>query len=221
MNTIKANNVLPLLVLGAVCLCSPLATSQVSKKGISQKGASQKEDGSRWRMSVKAGKLRAISVKDRGRHGRRKTFWYVILDVKNNTGKTRKLDLAARADVPQVKNKPSTSLGLYPEVTKAIARKERRRGLVNLFMASGDIDAGATRAIVVVFGRLSTRANHIDVRIRGLTNLLYRDGKSYFLENTELSLPYHRIGDEFDIRRQEVRQKRQRWITIGMTKVRG
>ena len=94
----------------------------------------------------------------------------------------------------------------------------RRGGLADRILL---IAAGATRAIVVVFGRLSTRANHIDVRIRGLTNLLYRDGKSYFLENTELSLPYHRIGDEFDIRRQEVRQKRQRWITIGMTKVRG
>ncbi len=177
-------------------------------------------EGRRWFIDVQYSKLKPISIAAKG-GGPRRVFWYVTLKLTNKTGKARTLDLSARALTPQVKRAPIAMPGLYPEVTSAIAKKERKKKLVNIFLASGELADGASKEIVILFPKLSRLANRIDVRVSGLTNTLYRAGKTVWREDTELSIKFHRIGDEYDVTRNQVRDMGKSWMTVSRKKVRG
>jgi len=181
---------------------------------------SQAEDGTRWRMTVTPGKLKPISIADKLRKGVSKTYWYVILKVENKTGKDRELSLSGKGLTPQLKNNPITVPGFYPSVTKAIAKQEREKNLINLFEANGKLDDGASKTIVVVFGNLSPLTNTLDLRIKGMANTLYKEGAKVFSEETELSIRFQRVGDEFDVTREKVYTKSKRWVVVNTKKVR-
>lgn len=178
------------------------------------------EDGRTWRFSVKSGVLKPITLRDPVVPAKNRSYWYLTLEVSNDTGKSRRLALSARAETPDVKQKPLARPGLLPSVTKAIAKKEGLPKLENLLAASGRLPQGETRHFVVVFQDLSRLANHIDVRIAGFANTLYKAGKTVWREDTELSLRFHRIGDEFEVTRHEVRRRRPRWVTVKRSKIR-
>jgi len=180
----------------------------------------QAEDGTRWRMTVTAGKLKPISIADRLRKGVSKTYWYTILKVENKTGKTRDLTLAAKGLTPQLKKNPVTNPGFFPSVTKAIAKQEREKNLINLFEANGKIEDGSSKTIVVIFGDLSPLTNTLDLRIKGLANTLYKEGAKVYFEDTELSIRFQRVGDQFDVTREKVYTKGKRWVTVKTQKIR-
>jgi len=181
---------------------------------------SQAEDGTRWRMTVTPGKLKPISIADKLRKGVSKTYWYVILKVENKTGKARELTLTGKGLTPQLKDNPVTIPGFYPSVTKAIAKQERQKDLVNLFEANGSLEDGASKTIVVIFGNLSPLTNTLDLRIKGLANTLYKEGAKVFFEDTELSIRFQRVGDEFDVTREKVYTKGKRWVVVKTDKIR-
>lgn len=175
--------------------------------------------GARWFIDVTYKKLAPITLRE-GR-GRARTFWYVLLELKNKTGKDRKLDLTAHAKTPQVKRKPVARPGLYPNVTQAIAKRHKLKKLENLLNVEGTLGDGDKKHVVIVFPALSNLANKIDVRVSGLTNMLYQEGKTVWREDTELSIKFHRVGDEFDTTRNRIIDKGKSWITERRTKVRG
>ncbi len=181
---------------------------------------SQAEDGTRWRMTVSPGKLKAISITDKLRKGVSKTYWYVILKVENKTGKTRDLSLSAKGMTPQLKDNPVTIPGFFPSVTKAIAKQERENNLINFFEANGKIADGAKKTVVVIFGSLSPLTNTLDLRVKGLANTLYKEGAKVYSEDTELSIRFQRVGDEFDVTREKIYTKGKRWVVVSSKKIR-
>lgn len=172
----------------------------------------------RWFIDVGYKPLRPIAV----RNGtKQRIFWYVLLKLTNKTGQSRPFDLTARALTPQAKRQPIARPGLYPAVTEAIAKKHDIPGLENVLAVSGELGDGESKDIVIVFGSLSNLANKIDVRISGLTNTLYHEGQTVWREETELSIKFHRIGDEFDVTRNKIRDRGKSWVTLKRSKVRG
>ncbi|MEZ5989136.1 MAG: hypothetical protein R3F30_08440 [Planctomycetota bacterium] len=181
--------------------------------------SAQAEDGTKWRMTVTPGKLKPITIPDRIRTGDAKTYWYTVLEIKNETGKERNLGLAAKG-LTEVKKSPVILPGLYPEVTKAIQQRERDKDIVNLFEASGEIGDGETKKVLVLFANLDTEVNLLDLRVKGLANTLYKEGSKVYYEDTELSVKFHRIGDEYEVTRQRVEIKEKRWVEVERKKVR-
>jgi len=98
-------------------------------------------------------------------------------------------------------------------VTAEIAKRERR-SLENVLAVNGPIGDGQTKNIVVVFADFPRTANHIDVRISGFANSLFKAGKSAWIENTEASIRFYRVGDEFDVTREPVRLVGISYVTV-------
>jgi hypothetical protein len=179
------------------------------------------EHGTRWFIDVNHGLLRPITLPGQVGTGSSRTFWYVVLKLTNKTGQAHKLDLTARSLIANVKQQPVAAAGLYADVTEAIGKKEKIEGLVNLLALSGELADNESKDAVVVFPDLSPLANHIDVRIGGLTNTLFQEGRTVWLEETELSIKFHRVGDEFNATSNKVLDKGRTWVTLKREKVRG
>ena len=178
------------------------------------------QDGSRrWKLSTSYQKLRPISLRTGPSEDSYKTYWYVVLKVKNETGEERKLNLAAWALTPQVRKQKLSYAGLYPEVTEAISKREGKK-LVNLLAAPKSIGAGKSLDLVVILPNLSRYANDIDLRISGLASRIYRVGAHSWLEDTQLSIRFKRIGDEYDVTTHPIMDKGQSWVTVARKKVR-
>ena len=174
--------------------------------------------GKRWYLDVKYRKLAPVTM--RGIGGKQRVFWYTVLEVTNKTGAARPLDLVARALTPEDKKSPEAHPGLYPDVTALIAKKLKLPKLENVLAVSGSLEDGKSKQIVVVFPRLSNFAHFIHVRVAGLTNSVYIEGKDAWREKTELDLSFHRIGDEFDVAKNEVLDKGKSWVTVERKKIR-
>ena len=179
----------------------------------------ERPDGERWFIDVEYSKLRPITITEGGRN-RKRTFWYVVLKLTNKTGKDRTLDLDVRALTPQDKRNSVAKPGLYPNVVKAIAKKTRQKDLQNFMALESELADGASKSCVIVFSKLSKYANNIDVRVGGLTNTIYKEGKTTWRENTELSMRFYRMGDEYEVTRNKVYDKGKRWVTVKREKIR-
>ena len=173
----------------------------------------------RWFVDVKYGSLKPISVPSVSGRGKTRVVWYVMLKLTNKTGKARRLDLGARALTPQDKRNKEAAPGLYPEVVKAIAKVEKVKKLENVLSVSGNFDENATKRVVILFPNLTRLGNKVDVRVSGLTNTLFRAGNNVWREDTELSLKFHRIGDEDNIGDAKVIDKGKSWVTLSRKKL--
>ena len=104
-------------------------------------------------------------------------------------------------------------------MTAEIAKRERRP-LENMLSAKGSIGDGEKKTFVVVWANLPRTANYINLRINGLANSLYKKGKSTWIENTEASVRFHRLGDEYDVTRSTVRVVGTSFETVSSTLIR-
>ncbi len=177
------------------------------------------DGGRRWKLSVSYQKLKPISLRTGPSEDNYKTYWYVVLKVKNETGESRKLNLAAWALTPQVRKQKVSYAGLYPEVTKAISKRVGKK-LTNLLDAPKSIGSGKSLDLVVVLPNLSRYANDIDLRISGLASRLFRVGGHSWVEDNQLSIRFKRIGDEYDVTMHPIMDKGQRWVMVARKKVR-
>lgn len=174
--------------------------------------------GKRWYLDVKYSTLAPITM--RSETGKDRVYWYTLLEVTNKTGTARPLDLIAHALTPEDKKNSMSRPGLYPDVTERLAKKHKKEGLENILALNGEIANGETKHIAIVFARISKLAHFIHVRVRGLTNSVYVEGKDAWRETTELQLAFHRIGDEYDVVNNPVIDKGKSWITIDRKKIR-
>jgi hypothetical protein len=75
--------------------------------------------------------------------------------------------------------------------------------------------AGEKRACVAVFNKLDPGANHIKIRVRGLSNDLHltstTDGKR-MIEERVFALEYNRPGDEYEINLDRFIQVKKGWV---------
>ncbi len=213
--TARAIRIMKRLFLPSLALCALLAPC--SRLASAQAG----EDGKEWRFSIQQGNLKAITLKDPAVRGRYRSYWYLILEIRNKTGADRRLDLGARAEVPHIKKGRIARPGFYPSVTKAIAKREGIRGLKNLLAVSGTIQDGKSEKLVVIFPHLSHYANRIDVRLTGCANRIIKIGKKLWSQSVEYSVRFHRVGDEFHTTTSRVEKKGSRWVTVRKRLVRG
>ncbi|HMQ22976.1 MAG TPA: hypothetical protein PKE00_10840 [Planctomycetota bacterium] len=180
--------------------------------------AQDEDHGKRWYLDVKYSKLAPLVVTSAV--GKDRVYWYTILEVTNKTGAARKLDLVARALHPEDKKNSESLPGLHPEATQKIAKKVGKEDLVNILALSGEIGDGESKSVAVVFSRISDLAHFIHVRVGGLTNSVYVEGKKAWREKTEVQLAFHRVGDEFDVTKNEVFDKGKTWITVERSEIR-
>ncbi|HHI78646.1 MAG TPA: hypothetical protein ENK02_01555 [Planctomycetes bacterium] len=178
------------------------------------------QDGNRrWKFDVSYQKLKPISMRTGPSEDSYKTYWYVVLKVKNNTGASRKLNLAAWALTPQVRKQRISYAGLYPEVTEAISRRERKK-LTNLLEAPKSLGKGQSLDLVLILPNLSRYANDIDIRISGLASKIFKVGGHSWAEDTQLSIRFKRIGDEYEVTTHPILDQGKRWVTVSRKKVR-
>ncbi|MCB9892069.1 MAG: hypothetical protein H6833_10515 [Planctomycetes bacterium] len=181
--------------------------------------AQDDDHGRRWFLDVKYSNLEPLVIKSPV-GGKSRVYWYTVLDVTNKTGAARKLDLVARCLTPEDEKNSESLPGLHPEATQQIAKKLKKDDLENILAVSGELADGESKSIAIVFSRISNLAHFINVRVGGLTNSVYVEGKKSWREKTELQLAFHRVGDEFDVTHNPVFDKGKTWITIDRKEIR-
>ena len=168
----------------------------------------------RWVLDAKCTKLKPISLKTGVNSWR--TWWYVVVTLKNNTGAARPLSLLARA---QTETRKRARAVFRPMVRRAIEKKEGRK-LANLIALRGTLENGGMVHTVIILADLDKLADRIAIHVTGLSAYLYKDGLKLYKEVREFVVPMIRRGDEFEVHRNPVRKLRPHWVTVSKKQLR-
>ena len=176
-----------------------------------------------WTVDFESKGLRMIAP-DRG-IGARRVFWYMLYELSNPSDEDRQLfvNITATSD----HNKRYVDLFL-PSVERAIEHKERRSlwGKLDQFESLSKrrpddpkysyitLKAGEKRSCVAVFNRLDPNANHITIKVSGLSNEIrgsVADDGTRSLGERVREFYFKRAGDEHDITLDSFKPKGKAW----------
>lgn len=156
--------------------------------------------------------------------GKGQVFWYLLYTLENPSSENRDafLSITATSDrgkryadmyLPLVEGEIERKEG-YPlwgktDEVSVLERRDPKQPDYNFLR----INAGEKRASVAVFNRLDPNANHVTIRVLGLSNEIKRveSPEGIVLEEKVYELNFNRPGDEFAVTRDTFRLVKREW----------
>jgi len=175
-----------------------------------------------WQLSFRIDGLKMV-VPEIG-PGKGQVFWYLLYTLENPSSENRDafLSITATSDrgkryadmyLPLVEGEIEKKEG-YPLWGKTdevgiLERRDPKQPDYNFLR----INAGEKRVSVAVFNRLDPNANHVTIRIQGLSNEIKRveTPEGIVLEEKVYELTFNRPGDEFAVTRDTFRLVNKAW----------
>ena len=190
----------------------------------------QGETFDRWELETTYDTLKAVSVPDPARPGASRSLWYLTLKITNKSGAARPLNLGAKM-LTTIKNQAPVMPVIAPELKEILKARHPGKEFKNVLEATGTLADKESLDLVVVFGQravgdekgegIPPEADKLTLRLSGFCASVFRVGASTWKEVRELSINFHRMGDEYQVTINPVRKLGHEWVTISKTQMPG
>ena len=163
--------------------------------------------GLRWELGLKA--ATPTWVKIQGAGDRTTIAWYMLYDVENRTGETRKP--VVRVEIRTDTDKTFGDTG-DPLTISAVKKEKEIKDLCTAADLRGGLEDGKAAKCIATFGDLDKYAKKLELRLYGLCDpVTMVKGKEVY-ETRYWQVKYERKGDEFGRTEDSWKQISAMWV---------